>query len=208
MASHRPWKILGWTLTCLMWLWPLRSIKCSQGDPGSLQPSLQKAPAKEPKWPPPALPNGVQLLSYIYLVRCDLTQEQLPAFMATGKQLEVEGLFGNLDERNEHVEENGDYLKSRCHLQEERYWVGKKYWQWKDASRQEPRCDEIEDGLLDDNVNAIFQDQIVMPNNDKSILTSNSHTLQKEIQCQFCDYKPANAGNIKHHVENEHQGLK
>ena len=73
---------------------------------------------------------------------------------------------------------------------------------------QEPRCDEIQDGLLDDNVKAIFQDQIVMPNNDKSILTSNSHTLQKEIQCQFCDYKPANAGNIKHHVENEHQGLK
>ena len=33
-------------------------LKCSQGDPGSLQSSLQKAPAKEPKWPPPALPHG------------------------------------------------------------------------------------------------------------------------------------------------------
>ena len=31
-----------------------------------------------------------QLLSYIYLGKCDLTQEQLPAFMATGKQLEIE----------------------------------------------------------------------------------------------------------------------
>ena len=39
-----------------------------------------------------------QLLSYIYLGKCDLTQEQLPAFMATGKQLEIEGLSGNLDE--------------------------------------------------------------------------------------------------------------
>ena len=35
-----------------------------------------------------------QLLSYIYLGQCDLTQDQLPAFMATGKQLEVEGLGG------------------------------------------------------------------------------------------------------------------
>ena len=69
---------------------------------------------------------------------------------------------------------------------------------------QEPRGDEIEDGLLDENVNAIFQDQMAMPKNYKSILASNSHSLQKEIQCQFCDYKPANAGNIKHHVENVH----
>ena len=35
-----------------------------------------------------------QLLSYIYLGQCDLTQDQLPAFVATGKQLEVEGLGG------------------------------------------------------------------------------------------------------------------
>ena len=39
-----------------------------------------------------------QLLSYIYLGKCDLTQEQLPAFMANGKQLEIEGLSGNVDE--------------------------------------------------------------------------------------------------------------
>ena len=43
-----------------------------------------------------------QLLSYIYLGKCDLTQEQLPAFMATGKQLEIEGLSGNLDESKEY----------------------------------------------------------------------------------------------------------
>ena len=34
------------------------SAECSQGDPGSLQSSLQTVPAKEPKWPPPALPHG------------------------------------------------------------------------------------------------------------------------------------------------------
>ena len=43
-----------------------------------------------------------QLLSYIYLGKCDLTQEQLPAFMATGKQLEIEGLHRDLEERQEY----------------------------------------------------------------------------------------------------------
>ena len=42
-----------------------------------------------------------QLLSYIYLGKCDLTQEQLPAFMAIGKQLEIEGLSRDLDESKE-----------------------------------------------------------------------------------------------------------
>ena len=39
-----------------------------------------------------------QLLSYIYLGKCDLTQVQLPAFMAAGKLLEIEGLVGDLDD--------------------------------------------------------------------------------------------------------------
>ena len=42
-----------------------------------------------------------QLLSYIYLGQCDLTQDQLPAFMATGIQLEVKGLQ-DLEESKEH----------------------------------------------------------------------------------------------------------
>ena len=48
-----------------------------------------------------------QLLSYIYLGKCDLTQDQLPAFMATGKQLEVEGLLGDKEEENEVLEKPG-----------------------------------------------------------------------------------------------------
>ena len=43
-----------------------------------------------------------QLLSYIYLGKCDLTQEQLSAFMATGKQLEIEGLSGEMEENKEY----------------------------------------------------------------------------------------------------------
>ena len=42
-----------------------------------------------------------QLLSYIYLGQCDLTQDQFPAFMATSKQLEVEGLSGIIGENEE-----------------------------------------------------------------------------------------------------------
>ena len=41
-----------------------------------------------------------QILSYIYLGKCDLTQVQLPAFMAAGKLLEIEGLVGDLDNRD------------------------------------------------------------------------------------------------------------
>merc|ERR1712208_100015 len=56
-----------------------------------------------------------QLLSYIYLGQCDLTQDQLPAFMATGKQLEVEGLSGHFEENKEHASHGlaGDFLENK-----------------------------------------------------------------------------------------------
>ena len=47
-----------------------------------------------------------QLLSYIYLGKCDLTQEQLPAFMATGKLLEIEGLTSDMKQRKEYCSTN------------------------------------------------------------------------------------------------------
>ena len=61
---------------------------------------------------------------------------------------------------------------------------------------------------LNDNGNAIFQDKIEMLNNDKSIIGTRLHNLQKEIQCPFCEYRPVNSCNIKRHVANVHQGLK
>merc|ERR1719430_81554 len=76
------------------------SAECSQGDPGNLQPPLQNTLVKEPHYPPHVVPYGSPVesvaaaLSYIYLGQCDLIQDQLPAFMATGKQLEVKGLSG------------------------------------------------------------------------------------------------------------------
>ena len=45
--------------------------------------------------------SQLQQLSYIYLGQCDLTQDQLPIFMATGKQLEIEGLSGVFEESKE-----------------------------------------------------------------------------------------------------------
>ena len=41
-----------------------------------------------------------QLLSYIYLGKCDLTQVQLLAFMAADQLLEIEGLVGDLNNRD------------------------------------------------------------------------------------------------------------
>ena len=157
-----------------------------------------------------------QLLSYIYLGQCDLTQDQLPAFMATGKQLEVEGLLGDMEERS--ADQFGGNLKS--HVQEEKFPAlirddiplkeeeleenidhGKKH--------QETREDEIDEVVsLNDNANATFQDNIGMLNNDKSIIGTQLDNLQKEIQCPFCEYRPVNSSNIKHHVANVHQGLK
>ena len=47
-----------------------------------------------------------------------------------------------------------------------------------------------------------------MLKSDKSTIANNSKNNPKLIQCPFCDYKPANTGKIKPHVENVHQGLK
>ena len=39
-----------------------------------------------------------QVLSFIYLGKCDLAQDQLPALMAAGKLLQVDGLFEDFEE--------------------------------------------------------------------------------------------------------------
>ena len=51
----------------------------------------------------------------MYLGQCDLTQDQLPAFMATGKQLEIEGLLGDFKD-NDELETQED-LKIEIHAQ-------------------------------------------------------------------------------------------
>ena len=52
--------------------------------------------------------------------------------------------------------------------------------------------------------------EVAMSTNVKTIAAepNNLEILRNEGQCQFCDYRPANRGNIKQHVENVHQGLK
>ena len=136
-----------------------------------------------------------QLLSYIYLGQCDLTQDQLPAFMATGNQLEVEGLSGDLEEKASTGEVGGKLQKQ--------YQIQKKKLTSIDDIRmpQEHKDDEIEK-MESLNDNATFEANAPMSNNEKS------NTSPKQLQCQFCDYRPTNTSNIKHHVENVHQGLK
>ena len=133
--------------------------------------------------------------------------------MATGKQLEVEGLSSGLEDRNEPAEETGVNLQSP--FQEKKLpAIVEDGMQLKDKEVNEnvtilqppSRHDIGELGALDNNVNE--QDQMVAVNSDKSTIEINSTTNPKRIQCPFCDYKPANTGNVKHHVENVHQGLK
>ena len=104
-----------------------------------------------------------QVLSYIYLGQCDLTQEQLPAFMATGKQLEVDGLTGDLEEGGEPASQfSGDKLQEKlqsaavgCGIPlnaEELRGVVEKV-----KIEQEERNDEEKFEYLSDNVDKVFQ---------------------------------------------------
>ena len=58
---------------------------------------------------------------------------------------------------------------------------------------QGPREDAIDEvGSLTDNMNAIFQNKLVMPNNNKSIIANQSNSLHNLSQCPFCEYRPVN----------------
>ena len=157
------------------------------------------------------------LLSYIYIGHCDLTQNQLPAFMATGKQLEVEGLSGDWEEKAPSGDVGGN-LQNQYEIQEKKLpAIVENDPQLKNAELnenfddirmpQEHEDDEIEKTVpLNDN--ATFEANAPMPSSEKSIIASQSNTSGKQLQCQFCDYRPASTSHMKRHFENVHQGLK
>ena len=127
-----------------------------------------------------------QLLSYIYLGQCDLTQDQLPAFMATGKQMEIEGLSGNLEE-DEELEAPVDAFKvetqtllttNQIETRENEEEIPKTYQENDSDSKNEPNRIIA----LNDSINA--------------------------LNCQQCDYKASNKSHMRQHVQNVHKGLK
>ena len=133
-----------------------------------------------------------QLLSYIYLGQCDLTQDQLPAFMATGKQLEVEGLSRDLGENEEQestvqakIEVDTQVLESNL-----------------DISNQ------IE--TIDEGNPVTFREDISVSDTDKEKDTTSLTAVYsfKGSNCQECDYIGSWPSHMKQHMQNVHGGLK
>ena len=123
--------------------------------------------------------NQLQLLlSYIYLGQCDLTQDQLPAFMATGKQLEVEGLSWDLEEKVPTGEGGGNFQK-QFEIQEKKLpAIVENHLQFED---EEHKGDRIEK-MVSLNDNATFEANAPMSNNEKSIIASDSNTSPKRFE--------------------------
>ena len=171
-----------------------------------------------------------QLLSYIYLGKCDLTQVQLPAFMAAGKLLEIEGLVGDLDNRDgetltdvkqeeKPVEQLEIFLQNQNHIAEDKLSnLDTNSTQNMDGGTQNQNFLIDENSHFaskgkDDTMTSQGYEEVAMSTNVKTIATmaaepNNLTILGNEGQCPFCDYRPANRSNIKQHIKNVHQGLK
>ena len=171
-----------------------------------------------------------QILSYIYLGKCDLTQVQLPAFMAAGKLLEIEGLVGDMDNRvgetltdvkqeEEPIEQLEIFLQNQNHNAEEKLSA-----LYANNSQDMDGGTQNQNFLIDENSHFASKgkddamtsqeyEEVVMSTNVKTIATiaaepNNLTILGNEGQCQFCDYRPAYKSHLKQHVKNVHQGLK
>ena len=159
-----------------------------------------------------------QLLSYIYLGKCDLTQEQLSAFMATGKQLEIEGLSGEIEESKE------CYSPSKINRQEsyspkETPELSADFEESKERISQSQA--EVLDSPLDEQNEAMEQTNWVdredkclqTPVTKNEVETSNTDIIRlkdasKRWKCDQCDYQTSSPSHLRQHTQNVHEGLK
>ena len=156
-----------------------------------------------------------QLLSYIYLGKCDLTQEQLPAFMATGKQLEIEGLHGDLEETKEYHSQSvvegvsGDFEERKESFSVKRNEVlemsANRIFEAKQETNRVQR--EYDDFQVTD-AGEISSEN---PNLNESILSSEIVAFEdssKAFKCNKCDYQTYKGSHLRQHKQNVHEGLK
>ena len=122
-----------------------------------------------------------QLLRYIYLGQCELTQEQLPIFVATGKQLEVEGLLGDLEEEKK-LEASAD-VKIEFDTQ---------------ILEITNQVDEI----------AVTTERNIQESNADKEQETTSVVAEYGLDCQQCDYKASYHSHMRQHVQNVHEGVK
>ena len=120
-----------------------------------------------------------QLLSYIYLGKCDLTQDQLPAFMATGKQLEIEGLSRDLEQNGEldaQTSQTTNQIETRYEVEEIP----------KSCNEDVPVLDSDDSG------------------NDPTRIIALNDPINA-LNCQQCGYKASRKPNMRQHVQNVHE---
>ena len=160
-----------------------------------------------------------QLLSYIYLGKCDLTQAQLPAFMAAGKLLEIDGL----DLGDKEFESEAAYKQKEEHLglfvqnhsPEDKFSA----LDANDTRNMEGGTQNLIVGLEESSHDSSKDEHVAVTEectdmsmaNVKTEIAVETHNLKvdgNKGQCQFCDYRPANRRHLNQHVRNVHQGLK
>ena len=154
-----------------------------------------------------------QLLSYIYLGKCDLTQEQLPAFMAIGKQLEIEGLSRDLEESKECYSDSKIEIGPLVDIDQNKEFV---------TPSQNEDLDTSENGMLKvqqttSQVEGAYKDFRLKETGDNPSKSLRSHTsshtsalkdLHKGLKCNQCDYQASRGAHLRQHKLNVHEGLK
>ena len=151
-----------------------------------------------------------QLLSYIYLGKCDLTQAQLPAFMAAGKLLEIDGLdLGDKEFESEAASKQKEEhlgLLVQNHSPEDKFSA----LDANDTRNMEGGTQNLIVGLEESSHDSAKEEYVAVTQECTDMLMANVETriAGDKGQCQFCDYRPANRRHLKQHVRNVHQGLK
>ena len=143
-----------------------------------------------------------QLLSYIYLGQCDLTQDQLPSFMATGKQLEVEGLSGNLESESRGLAEDLESpVKSKTEAVDRTLQITNQI----EAGNKEGSA-TYKGYNIGYNIDVPLASNGNTETGDSSVIAVNDDSFA--LNCQQCDYKASRQSHIRQHVLNVHKGFK
>jgi len=153
-----------------------------------------------------------QLLSYIYLGKCDLTREQLPDFMATGKQLEIEGLHRDLEgiysqSKTEGI--SGDFEESKeCFSLK-----GNEIFEMsaKESLESQQDTNQVEQDCEDFQSKDTREGPGKNPKLNETVLSSEIVAFKhssKAIKCKQCDYQTSNGAHLRQHQQNVHEGMK
>ena len=178
-------------------------------------PLFKRLLQKNPNSHPLLYLMGVQqsqlqhLLSYIYLGQCDLTQDQLAAFMATGKQLEVEGLSRDFEENGvQESPEDARILEISNHIEtrdEEAPVTLKEEISVSDTDQEK----ETTSLTAVNSFNGLKCQQCNYIGSCPSHLKQHMQYVHEGLKfdCANCDYKSGDKSNLKRHIEKNHLGI-